>query len=137
MDVRELRIGNFVNNKFGELEYSEVKGLGEDYVDLNEITWDHPLPEDIEPIPLTKDWLLKFGVKKIYEKNKDREVLQDCFILKLDYYSEITIETDFSFGVQSTNSDDSVCFQFDIIKSVHQLQNLYFALTGKELQKNG
>jgi len=115
MDVRELRIGNFVNNKFGELEYSEVKGLGEDYVDLNEITWDHPLPEDIEPIPLTEEWLLNLGFKRWGK---------DCFYLGV-------------VKIHHKQRGFVLAKRYGVINHVNQLQNLYFALTGKELQKNG
>ena len=66
--------------------------------------------EVIEPIQLTEEWLLKFGFRKVYKtcyQYKDF-ILDDRFIM-MDI--DITIQ----------------------LKYVHQLQNLYFALTGEEL----
>ena len=66
--------------------------------------------EVIESIQLTEEWLLKFGFRKVYKtcyQYKDF-ILDDRFIM-MDI--DITIQ----------------------LKYVHQLQNLYFALTGEEL----
>jgi len=112
MEVKELRIGNLVNHKFGELEYSEVKGLGEDYVDIKEVTWEFPDVEDFEPIPLTEDWLLKFGFKRWGK---------DCFYLGV-------------VKIHHRQRGFVLAKRYGVIKHVHELQNLYFALTGKELQ---
>ena len=65
------------------------------------------VPEQYEPIPLTEECLLRFGFES---KNP----------------------------VLFTNSDgDSFYLDDTKIKHVHQLQNLYFALTGEELTYNG
>jgi len=56
------------------------------------------------------------------------------YTLKIDKYSTIVIEDDFSFGIE--NEIESVIFDNDVLKSVHRLQNLYFALTQKELTIN-
>ena len=77
-------------------------------------------PEDeyffsyFEPIELTEEWLIKFGHESSF--------IPDLYeIGKLSFYI-----------------DDGICW-IDVfgdsieIKYVHQLQNLYFALTGKEL----
>jgi len=72
--------------------------------------------ENIEPIPLTEEWLLKFGF----------EIKQGRF--GNEYWGKINLYT---------SSDKKIVFCFDGylkgIKYVHQLQNLYFALTGNEL----
>lgn len=76
-----------------------------------------------KPIPLTEEWLLKFGFEKnfnnFYEKliNKD----EDDFIGKL---------TDYGFAYYIDKKDN---YPLIYIKYVHQLQNLYFALTSEEL----
>jgi hypothetical protein len=70
------------------------------------------------PIPLTEEWLLKFGfVDNPYE---------DRYELKREYH--IYIEIDKTKGFT-----EIWCEKYPIIKHVHQLQNLYFALTGEEL----
>jgi hypothetical protein len=73
--------------------------------------------EEIEPIPLTEEWLLKFGFHLDPYKNFE---LNNININRLNF--KLTIFED----------DD----RYDIpikTKYVHQLQNLYFALTGEEL----
>ena len=99
MKASELRIGNsimqdgdFVFVTWWRLELMEKNKL------------------EYKPIPLTQEWLFKFGFEKAYEtcyQYKDF-ILNDKFIM-MDI--DITIQ----------------------LKYVHQLQNLYHALTGEEL----
>lgn len=70
----------------------------------------------IDPIPLTKEWLLKFGFEK-RGVNRTRWVFW-----KIDLVED-------EKGIYSF--DESRIY-IDI-KYVHQLQNLYFALTNEEL----
>lgn len=85
-----------------------------------------------KPIPLTEEWLLKFG----FERNRS---------LIIDSYStEIKGKRLLSVTVQPGNQyiyvkdqDDLACIRnsdYHGIFYVHQLQNLYFALTGEELR---
>lgn len=106
MLVNELRIGNLVYI------------AEEDYV----LTIDrqmfpmHPrLPniEDYRPIPITEEWLLKFGFEKdndygFWTSPNPKFIVDENFVL---------CDIDITVAV----------------KHVHQLQNLYYALTGKEL----
>jgi len=65
------------------------------------------------PIPLTEEWLLNLGFEKIREYfTIDNEF--DVFVNESGFYTHIN------------------CGNI-ILSSVNQLQNLYFALTGKEL----
>ena len=74
----------------------------------------------IEPIPLTEEWLLKFGFKvntpnlRWYHNDSSAEV----------YKTSLGETTMIQNGTYLTDYD---------IKHVHSLQNLYHALTGKEL----
>ena len=73
-----------------------------------------------EPIPLTEEWLLKFGFNKTNES-------KDVEWYKLN-----------NFEVSTYNEGEVVYFVYQHlvlrhIMNVHQLQNLYFALTGTEL----
>lgn len=126
MKAEELRVGNLVSNAFNPPQeilvvkqitgYGEMKGvhvskINEDFV------WS--LPElGIIGIPLTKFWLLKFGfipkeygyVNQIYVRKPDNRVN--------DFYFEFD---GFDIGKEVE------------LKYVHQLQNLYHALTGEEL----
>ena len=131
MKANELRIGNWVNcirySKDGY--YTCVEGIGQFGIDpelgydgLN-TTIDYTAGFNmIEPIPLTKDWLVKFG----FDQNNVDIEKYDCkwykFSFTLDYWNA---QKFFVYGYIGGNKT---------IKHVHQLQNLYFALTGEELE---
>ena len=76
------------------------------------------------PIPLTDEWLLKFGFKYV-------ESYDNYKVKAGDYWNSVK----FYEGEWCYNNDDSDsgCYFLTTIKYVHQLQNLYFALTGEEL----
>jgi hypothetical protein len=122
MKAQDLRIGNLVNYKIVDKldERKEWFELCEiDAVDLQVID------SDYQPIPLTKEWLLKFGFK-IY---KDPEtVFYEIRFDKIVNY-KFYISRKIGFGIFYYEND----FLITQIDSVHQLQNLYFALTNEEL----
>jgi hypothetical protein len=131
MKIIELRIGNIVGFKNRDDCYCVVTDLSSaggihlirKFYDGDED--DQPeVIDDITPIPLTEEWLLKFGFNNINSKEygikcgscwmslsnpKDMGEWQDCYCWIFDR------------------------FKFIELKYVHQLQNLYFALTGEEL----
>jgi hypothetical protein len=86
----------------------------------------------IEPIPITEEWLLKFGyncvnntkmVFKLYHNDENADF--SSLILKEVGNNPI--------WVYSVNNRWTINpFPIDL-KYVHQLQNIYFALTGEEL----
>lgn len=79
--------------------------------------------EDVIPIPLTEEWLLKLGYKKGDNNNRGQLFenwlggfyLKDGLLKPKPYY----FDNAFSETLE--------------IKYVHQLQNIHFALTGEEL----
>lgn len=97
----ELRIGNYVHSN-----------IIDDTIQVSIITSEIKA----DPIPLTEEWLIKFGFKE----NEFSLVFENGLI---GVYEQDNL---FWFD---TNTD---CIE---IKHVHQLQNIYFALTGKELQQ--
>lgn len=115
MKANELRIGNLlefrVTCKVCEIQencFYVNDELGTEY--KNTIC-------DIKPIPLTEEWLLKFGFE-----NDTITATKKGFDFSIGFYASgfyLCKSLDEMFGVE--------------IKHVHQLQNLYFALTGEEL----
>lgn len=134
MKASELRIGNccMCNNKDYVIELEDFRDILED---VEEIRY-------YKPIPLTEEWLHKLGFYTHQEKGRYG---YKWYIPVADY--NYVVERDFNeyqshfFGIEYTDcpdaKDDYVMnsFSFDL-EYVHQLQNLYFALTGKELEFN-
>ncbi len=107
MKANELRIGNWVStNKIQKVTIETLEFLSND-------KFNH---ENVTPIPLTEEWLLKFGLNEFVEG-----------------FWQITIGVD-KFCINKEGAGYKLSFMnYGIIKHVHQLQNLYFALTGEEL----
>jgi len=135
MDAKELRVGNFVtaircdNSQI----IDQVKQLHESYV-VTKFDWGK-----VEPIPLTEEWLTKLGFEQM-----SSYCGCDGYHWVINY--EVDNEkNDFTMfmGVEYEKDKSNKFFiePFEImssgklfIKHVHQLQNLYFALTGEELE---
>ncbi len=115
MKANELRIGNIVNVGIIEnmLESGVHVGKGKCYI-----------YSEFEPIPLTEEWLLKFGFEITYSSN---------FRLKLDHKTHNEIGFDFSHVADNSMEGFRFYGHYIKIQYIHQLQNLYFALTNKEL----
>jgi hypothetical protein len=119
MEANELRIGNWVKDKW-LLSFFKVIKLGKfkvTYKGFQEFKCDY---EHLQLISLTEEILLKCGfVKKrisltFNEFSFYNEDLENVYI-DLDQGQELS-------GISVK------------VKYLHQLQNLYFALTGRELQ---
>jgi len=112
-----LRIGNYVYVE-SEKQVAKVQSILNDCIYTNWGT--HSIPF-CEPIPLTEDWLLRFGWKR---------------------YGIFTNQLYITNGIITLVSSKDFCIDMEIegqllpinhIKYIHQLQNLYYALTGAEL----
>jgi len=117
MKASELRIGNLVYNKEENIVY----------VNTNHLTLLlYGIENEFKPIPLTEEWLLKFGLedKKTCFNLSRKEILGHDFgdfaVSKYD---------DTQMKVWRGHKYIGVCH----VQYVHQLQNLYFVLTGEEL----
>lgn len=113
MKAEELRIGNLVLLPNGN-EYKIERNDFQYISGLSNI-------EDYQPIPLTEQWLIDFGLLK--------KPNHKCFHIK---------GMEFDLPIMSGGYHDNECGLDEenriTLFYVHQLQNLYFALTGEELQ---
>ena len=124
MKANELRIGNLL-----EHDGMVVVADGVSILDIWSATGN-----DYEPTPLTTDWLKRLGF--------DQESSGSS---KDGWWQSYGIEeTTDKFGLQYILDIEKFEFYYDVgsfqqeleIKHVHQLQNLYFAITGEELTLN-
>ncbi len=116
MKANELRIGNYIipiTSDGFKLEQRPIHAR-EFWLLSNE-------PDKAEPIPLTEEWLIKFGFEK--EKN----------VIPIYSIGKISIYLDCEMYPNGRVYFNSWCILKEKPKYVHKLQNLYFALTGEEL----
>lgn len=118
MEAKELRIGNWVRGFIGEFPISAHA--------INELD-NNPDYEVLKPVPLTGDRLVAFGVKKI--NNSMFRMGAITFQFHTDMSLEAMQERDIKDGFRICLNGKFICNLFYI----HEIQNLYYALTGEEL----
>ena len=134
MTASELRLGNLVkvgknalHSDGGSKEIYEISELKKDVVHFKGFHAGE-FYKDIEPIPLTEEWLLKFGFRYITEYSER----YDGFAYVLDLGFIIIGNGVMGGDIIIFNSERKSTGK--TIEYVHQLQNLFFALTGEELK---
>ncbi len=127
IDPKELRIGNLIYN-----QSVVVAADGRTIFDL--AYFEKP---QYQPIPITPEWLKRFA----FERRKDHypydDVLKNTWFEKKFMTSYTSCHTsidinEYSFTCWVSTGEDGGG-ALNKIYFVHQLQNLYFALTGTEL----
>lgn len=121
MKPTELRIGNLINR------YFEGKYSSQDICTIRDIWEIHSSHNTdvftFEPIPLNENWLIKFGFE---EEVKNIDSPMPRFVV---WRKEIfTYNTIHGWWIDGKQISGLKC------EYVHQLQNLYFAITGDELK---
>ena len=125
MKANELRIGNLV--EFGKSTLVVDTISSSDNVILITKNGSNCTTnlKFCKPILLTEEWLLKFGFVQYQKKPLFYLQLSRHFRLRANIYS---IEGKMAFIISLPYH-----YPTPTINKVHQLQNLYFALTGEEL----
>ena len=121
MKANELRIGNILEDGIVEsIIYQQketylitLKGLP----DLNLL--------DMTPVELTEEGLVRLGFEK--------DDFYNNWTIKVGSYYYHSIQFQNGTWVYSNDKSNASCYIIAELKYVHQLQNLYFALTGEEL----
>jgi len=126
MKATELRIGNYYNYING----TKVARLSfEDFEIAVQCDLIPGYFDDLDPIPLTTEWLEKFGFENLghgMEKSTAPDYIIRLILSQGDYYPQID-------KLPELSSENMQSVPTNRIKHVHQLQNLYHALTGEEL----
>ena len=123
MKANELRIGNWVM-VFPVKNPQQVCDVMFDSVNTECVFGQHY--GEVDPIPLTEEWLLKFGFELINEPNKRYHYGRLC----LQFCKSRLYPSGRTFFNNWAILDN-------LPEHVHQLQNLYFSLTGEELTYGG
>lgn len=120
MKASELRVGNWVS-KDGEIYQATsatITALENGYF-------------DVEPVIISTEWLTKFGFE-LLRKNYSLNVGGELFEYAVKYNTEFVIYYDNrkqAWTLDGTVKPDRTHY----IYSIHELQNLHYAMTGKEL----
>lgn len=130
MKANEIRIGNYIADIWTPNGLFKVTELRKDkifYGNCFKAKYD-----DIRPIPLTEEILLKAGGKR-FDEDKIILMLNDpsthLVLMKVGTHWFPQIEQTGEFASEGVN----VVF-LNFIDYLHQLQNLFFALTGEEIK---
>lgn len=148
MKANELRIGNYINMD-GET-YVVCANLGgglEIGASIDDSLVRYCPEEDMQPIPLTEQWLKDFGFTDDNKEERERYKFTSVnWLLRgntpISDYFRIYQELDkgkwrakdirgIELGEYSVYAN---LYWTQSVKYVHELQNLYFCLTGKELE---
>jgi hypothetical protein len=124
LNPRELRIGNII-------DLGIVAGIYPSTEDIYNIWLHNGLSFSSDQISgelINEEWLVNFGFRK--------QELAGCAPSYWIPDNEHTFELDWdkASGLDLIHDGSTIGFGFKHIKYVHQLQNLYFALTGEELK---
>lgn len=125
LSARELRIGNWVYNNEGERD-EEVDLSFFEFLSTEEYDLDY-----YDPIPLTEEWLLRFGFEKLVFNSEVTGYGFEYLIALIEKDEYIVVCDDMSVGTYSSGDFAHVIYPNKY--HIHQLQNLYVALTGEEL----
>lgn len=135
MKASDLRIGNYVKDRSERIiQVEQVLSWGINLESDCYGGWTCEFSEDyISGIPLTEEWLLKFGFefnpdpswKYKDDDGKDVEVESRPYWYKI--YKDGKFDMRFYWYLDSKKANNCSC------EYVHQIQNAYFALTGEEL----
>jgi hypothetical protein len=115
----ELRIGSFVRrNSTGEEFQVDVMNIA--FIEADQ---KGPYEKSFSPIPLTREWLSRLG----FGQSEEHEMGHNQNAIWGFYY-------DYHFRRLRLEVGDSDTIDVIIpMENVHQLQNIYFVLTGNEL----
>ncbi|MBX3253922.1 MAG: hypothetical protein KF862_07240 [Chitinophagaceae bacterium] len=142
INPKDLRLGNLVTDGESIIYVEKIEpagingatitdhgmisdGLGEFAHFYHTIT-----PESIDPIPITPEMLKKCGFDQVNGCYFDKTLWNKYNVLRYDNGANV-------FILESRNYEQAErVYLPNIIKYIHQLQNAYYILTGKELEIN-
>lgn len=122
MEITELRIGNIIRHNVKDDETGGFCEPNEDKIsedDFNMFILDTSQLKKSKPIKLNEKWLMRFG---FYRCN-------NAFDKKVNDEQIFSV---WNIPESKTFTLNEMVFNIEI-RYVHQLQNIYFALTGTEL----
>ena len=128
MKSNEFRLGNLLIEK----KYKMIVKVTDLLDNRIGVTGDFKGRWQVQPIPITEEWLLKFGFNQNSHSDNYIKGKEHLSIKFGEWQDDRGFKS--KEWIYSTAQSDAGCCELLNIKFVHQLQNLYFALTEKELE---
>lgn len=136
IEARELRLGNLFTSKNPIIgSWIEKQRFDKNIYRVRRCTFECP-PEDSQwlnfcGIQLTEEWLKMFGLEPTYSPHHKQWI--EVYREEPLFYMQAPKGFEEGFFIDLYLDHDIYDRTKYAIKYVHQLQNLYFALTGEEL----
>lgn len=132
----EIRVGNrFIRELRNErgLEYDHDFVLTEEY--MGKLFGDSIALalQDLFPIPISTEILLACGFTKYPYPDHSERTMRNMYFIKCDYVQITFAMGETILAGKNDSEADEQCVLSKSVKHLHQLQNLYYSLTGKEL----
>jgi hypothetical protein len=121
MKANELRVGNIIQYHDKTIKVTGIVNNTIYYSDSKYFDSNIGGYKPFQPIPLTEDWLKRFGFEYFNEYSVGARWKLNNVTIRLSFNKIFCMN--YGIGIYADCSN------------VHQLQNLYFALTGEELTK--
>ena len=134
MNANELRIGNKILFIICDKEDSKLDEKKEITVDISDFEFIRDNDSLFEGIPLTEEWLLKFGFVNNHEYTYT--LYFNCvfgYLNELEFFFEPNEDVCITLRQKDISEKEKESIFLNKLEYAHQLQNLYFALTNEEL----
>lgn len=133
MEAKEFRIGNAVFSKYGEIAIIDTIGFNSIRLSTNTYKAESQCYDDIKPVEITEVKLLKIGFVKcegrhgIYYKHNENFLFRIWESFPSKFWGAGRKDPD-CIGREYNTYWITLNLEF-----LHQLQNLYFDLTGEDI----
>jgi hypothetical protein len=122
LDSHEIRLGNTYKVEMGDGTYKS------DLINLEDLSnlLDDEIDDFYQAMEISEECLLKLGFE--YKEHYNNYVIK-----AKGYYNSVGYNYEDGDWYYNNDSSNAGSYYITSIKYVHQLENLYFALTGEEL----
>lgn len=137
MQFNELRIGNIINvTHQGKPMPAAVWSISRREIYANtlepvDVKYMHKRMDQVEGVPLMEDWLVRLGFEC---DDNDRVWTHKCTWGGLSQALMMVERINDPYSPFMVSVAWQGVIEIKVVTSVHQLQNLYFAITGEELK---
>lgn len=134
MEATDLRIGNLVDYENTTHVVTGIDGatIKSEWLKARHDSYKDDISEHLG-ILITEEWLARFGLKKMIGYSKETSKNKYLEVAWNDKDKWYVMFRNTHIGSSTRYLDDYVCLRTDL-KYIHELQNLYFAISGRELE---